>query len=106
MGGDFFGTNSYSASCDHHESRGLETMLMNYYRQIDRSKIQFDFMVHRAEAGRYDAEILKLGGRIFYMPSIRPGNYRKYFRLLDQFFLLIVNTKLSIHTSMKIAVLF
>ena len=65
---------------------GIETMLMNYYRQIDRSKIQFDFLVHRAEPGRYDEEIIKLGGRIFYMPSIRPGNYRKYFRLLDQFF--------------------
>ena len=65
---------------------GLETMLMNYYRQIDRSKIQFDFMVHRAEPGRYDEEIIKLGGRIYYMPPIRPGNYRKYFRLLDQFF--------------------
>ena len=23
---------------------GLETMLMNYYRNIDRSKIQFDFL--------------------------------------------------------------
>ena len=26
---------------------GLETMLMNYYRNIDRSKIQFDFLTHR-----------------------------------------------------------
>ncbi|MGG3943979.1 glycosyltransferase family 1 protein [Peribacillus psychrosaccharolyticus] len=65
---------------------GLETMLMNYYRQIDRSKIQFDFMVHRAVPGHYDEEIIKLGGRIFNMPPIKPGNYRKYFRLLDQFF--------------------
>ena len=65
---------------------GIETMLMNYFRQIDRSKIQFDFLVHRTEPGHYDEEILKLGGRIFYMTPIRPGNYRKYFRLLDQFF--------------------
>lgn len=65
---------------------GLETMLMNYYRQIDRSKIQFDFMVHRAVPGHYDEEIIKLGGRIFYMTPIKPGNYRKYFKLLDQFF--------------------
>ena len=28
---------------------GLETMLMNYYRNIDRSKIQFDFLEHRSE---------------------------------------------------------
>ena len=43
---------------------GLETMLMNYYRKIDRSKVQFDFMVHRSERGHYDDEIEKLGGKI------------------------------------------
>ena len=26
---------------------GLETMIMNYYRNIDRSKVQFDFLTHR-----------------------------------------------------------
>ena len=33
---------------------GLETMLMNYYRQIDRSKVQFDFLVHRDFEADYD----------------------------------------------------
>ncbi|WP_078545744.1 glycosyltransferase family 1 protein [Litchfieldia alkalitelluris] len=66
---------------------GLETMLMNYYRQLDRDKIQFDFMVHRNEEGHYDKEILELGGRIYQMPQIRPGNYRRYFKVLDKFFL-------------------
>ena len=28
---------------------GLETMLMNYYRNIDRTKVQFDFLTHRIE---------------------------------------------------------
>ena len=36
---------------------GLETMLMNYYRKIDRSKVQFDFLVHRNKEGAYDKEI-------------------------------------------------
>lgn len=65
---------------------GLETMLMNYYRQIDRKKIQFDFMVHRDEAGDYDEDIGILGGRIYRMPQIKPGNYRRYFNSLDEFF--------------------
>jgi glycosyltransferase involved in cell wall biosynthesis len=65
---------------------GLETMLMNYYRQIDRKKFQFDFMVNRTERGDYDDEIELMGGKIFRMPPIRPGNYRSYFRLLDKFF--------------------
>lgn len=65
---------------------GLETMLMNYYRQMDRSKIQFDFMVHRDEPGLYEEEITSLGGRIYRMLPIRPGNYRSYFKQLDEFF--------------------
>lgn len=65
---------------------GLETMLMNYYRKVDHKKIQFDFMVHRNQEGDYDQEILKLGGRIYRMPQIRPGNYRDYFKCLDDFF--------------------
>ena len=65
---------------------GLETMLMNYYRKVDRNKIQFDFMVHREERGDYDDEIEALGGKIFRMSPIKPGNYRNYFKQLDNFF--------------------
>ncbi|MFD0588435.1 glycosyltransferase family 1 protein [Paenibacillus sp. GCM10027627] len=65
---------------------GLETMLMNYYRQMSRSGIQFDFLVHRAEEGHYDKEIVALGGKLYRMPPIRPGNYRRYFKELDRFF--------------------
>ncbi len=61
-------------------------MLMNYYRQMDRSKIQFDFIVHRQEEGHYDREIEALGGKLFRLPAIRPGSYRLYFKQLDQFF--------------------
>lgn len=66
---------------------GAETMVMNYYRSIDRSKVQFDFMVHRQEQGAYDEEIEALGGRIFRMPPIRPwtaGTYRKTVRKFYQ----------------------
>lgn len=41
---------------------GAETMIMNYYRNIDRSKIQFDFLVHTEKKGDYDDEIIYLGG--------------------------------------------
>lgn len=49
---------------------GAETMVMNYYRHIDRSKLQFDFLVHRQERGAYDDEIEAMGGRIFRIPPI------------------------------------
>ena len=58
---------------------GLETMIMNYYRKIDRSKIQFDFLVHRYEKGAYDNEILSLGGKIYRISRLNPFSlgYRK-----------------------------
>lgn len=65
---------------------GLETMLMNYYRVIDRSKVQFDFLVHRSESGQYDEEILSLGGRIFQVSPIHPRFFVDYFRQLNDFF--------------------
>ena len=39
---------------------GLETMIMNYYRQMDRTKVQFDFLVHRDFRADYDDEIERL----------------------------------------------
>lgn len=68
---------------------GLETMLMNYYRNVDRQQIQFDFMSHRSERGIYDDEIEALGGKIFRMPPIHPKNFfgdNGYFKKLDIFF--------------------
>lgn len=65
---------------------GAETMVMNYYRKIDKTKVQFDFMVHRQERGAYDDEIEAMGGRIFRMCPIYPQNIFRYKRLLREFF--------------------
>ena len=59
---------------------GIETMLMNYYRHIDRNEIQFDFLMHRQERSDYDDEIEELGGRIFRAPRLYPRNYIEYFK--------------------------
>ena len=65
---------------------GAETMVMNYYRHIDRQQIQFDFMVHRERRGAYDDEIESMGGRIYRMPPIYPQNFVRYKRMLKEFF--------------------
>ena len=65
---------------------GLETMLMNYYRNIDRSKIQFDFLMHREERSDYDDEIESLGGRIYRAPRLYPQNYPAYFSYMKKLF--------------------
>lgn len=65
---------------------GLETMLMNYYRKIDRTKIQFDFLTHRPDRGAYDDEIEAMGGRVYHAPRLYPRNYTAYYRYMKQFF--------------------
>lgn len=52
---------------------GAETMIMNLYRNIDRSKIQFDFLCMEDKIGEYDEEIKELGGKIYRVPSPEKG---------------------------------
>lgn len=54
---------------------GLETMLMNYYRHIDRNKVQFDFLVHRDFEADYDTEIRELGGKIYHISRLIPWSH-------------------------------
>ena len=57
---------------------GIETMLMNYYREIDRSQIQFDFLANKPAPGEYEEEIRSMGGRIFVSPGLNPLHYPQY----------------------------
>lgn len=65
---------------------GIETMLMNYYRHIDRTEIQFDFLCNKRKKGAYDDEIKSYGGRIFYTPGLNPAKYMKYLSYMNQLF--------------------
>lgn len=65
---------------------GIETMLMNYYRVLDKTKVQFDFLTHRPVQGAYDEEIRALGGKIYYAPRLYPQNYKEYFGYMHKFF--------------------
>jgi len=65
---------------------GIETFLMNVYRNINREKIQFDFLTCATETpGDYDNEILDLGGRIYQVPGRRQG-WLGHLRKLHEFF--------------------
>lgn len=44
---------------------GIQAFLMNLYRNIDRSKIQFDFLINDLPVGDFENEILALGGKIY-----------------------------------------
>lgn len=57
---------------------GAETMIMNYYRNIDRNEIQFDFVNHTTKECAYDQEIRSMGGRIFHIPKYKGYNHFQY----------------------------
>jgi len=57
---------------------GTESLIMSWYRSIDREKIQFDFLV-RSPDNNYLAEIEALGGRVFYTSSF-PRYFLKNYR--------------------------
>ena len=59
---------------------GQETFIMNVYRNIDREKVQFDFLCSLDRKGDYDDEIKSLGGKIIYLDIIRRGGkFSKYY---------------------------
>ena len=65
---------------------GIETMLMNYYRHIDRSKIQFDFLCNKTKPGAYDEEIKNLGGNIYHSPGLNPLKFFRYKKFMLNLF--------------------
>lgn len=57
---------------------GAESMCMNLYRNIDRKKVQFDFVKHTPLTGAFEKEILALGGRIYEAPKYMICNHLLY----------------------------
>lgn len=84
---------------------GAENAIMNYYRNIDRRRIQFDFLLTAPLKCQFEDEILSLGGRIYRVPNISkfsPFPYlfgvRRFFKEHPQY--RIVHS----HTSSKSAI--
>lgn len=54
-------------------------MVMNLYRGVDRTRLQFDFIANAREAGySHVPEITGLGGKVFFVPALRPYNVGRY----------------------------
>lgn len=71
---------------------GIENFVMNLYRNMDREKVQFDFLCHYGREAAFNDEIRALGGRIYEMPAIRDETHIyywkvfQYIRALNRFF--------------------
>lgn len=57
---------------------GIEHFVMDYYRHIDRTRIQFDFLVSVDTEGYFDNEIRKLGGKVFHAYPLKKNPIKNY----------------------------
>lgn len=73
---------------------GAESMIMNIYRAIDKSSVQFDFVVHTCDECAFDKEIRQLGGKIYHIPRFDGKNFFLYCKEWKKLF--------SEHTEWKI----
>ncbi len=64
---------------------GVESFLINYYRNINREKIQFDFLCNSHEPVAYEEELIALGGRTFHITA-RSKNRLLYKKELEEVF--------------------
>ena len=63
---------------------GAETLIMNLYRNLDRTKVQFDFLT--CKEGVFDEEIVELGGKVHRVPYITDVGHMGYMKALNTFF--------------------
>ncbi len=68
------------------EIGGSQSIMMNIYRNIDRSIVQFDFVVDHPEQMYFADEIKCMGGKIYVMPTFRGTNSIEILRKWDSFF--------------------
>lgn len=61
----------------HDKIGGVETFLMNYYRKMDRNKVQFDF-INMFEHLCFEDEIKKMGGMIYKVPNVKKKPFKYY----------------------------
>lgn len=57
---------------------GSQSFVMELYRKIDRTKVQFDFVVFPDESGGIEDEIIALGGKIFVCPRYSGKNHFEF----------------------------
>ena len=57
---------------------GVEAVVMNYYRHIDRDRVQFDFIIDSDSTVVPSEEIEGLGGRLYKVPPYQHlGEYQR-----------------------------
>ena len=60
---------------------GVEAVIMNYYRNIDRNKIQFDFIIDGYEKTALDNEISSLGGKVYKVEPYTKNPFKNIYQI-------------------------
>lgn len=60
------------------DTGGIETLVMNLYRHIDKEQLLFDFLVHRPQEGFYEREIREYGGKIYRTCPFNPLHINQF----------------------------
>lgn len=82
---------------------GVEAVIMNYYRHINRSKVQFDFIVDGYEKTALDDEIKSLGGKVYHVEPYK----KNIFRYMSQIYHIVRDNHYDIvHSNMNTLSLF
>ena len=77
---------------------GVEAVIMNYYRHVDRSKVQFDFVVDGYEKTILDDEIESLGGKVYHVEPYK----KNIFRYMSQIYHIVRDNHYDIvHSNMN-----
>ena len=57
---------------------GAESRTMDIYKNIDREKVQFDFLLHTPDICDYEEEAASMGARVFRLPRFTGKNFFAY----------------------------
>lgn len=68
------------------ELGGSQSFVMELYRNIDRTKVQFDFVIFEGWRGPLFDEIQELGGRIYDSPKYNGINHIRFISWWNRFF--------------------
>lgn len=64
---------------------GVESVIINYYRAIDKEKFQFDFLCNSYEKVAYEDELISYGAKTIHFPA-RSQDVVEYKKQLEQFY--------------------
>lgn len=80
---------------------GTESFIMNQYRALDKSRVQFDFLNVYDEKIACQDEIEALGGNIYYLNMSRRNGIKAYYKSLDEFFKKYAHNFQAVHCNFQ-----